>query len=218
MFTGIIEEVGQLAAKVPSAAGVRLTLEASLAGDLGLGESIAVNGVCLTVVDKGPGFFAADVSPTTLSTTTLGGLEPQTPVNLERSLRVGDRLSGHWVTGHVDGVMRVVERRTEGDITQVVLTFPNSFRPLVVSKGSIALDGVSLTIVHCDDTRLDITLIPHTLVHTVIGQPGQWVPGQPVNVEYDILGKYIWGQTGMSAEDMTRTEGAAWEWPTSKRG
>lgn len=188
MFTGIIESVGIVAELTPTSSGARLIVENLLADPLAIGESIAVDGVCLSVVDHNPKTWAADLSPTTLHTTTLGSLDRGSPVNLERALRLGQRLSGHWVTGHVDETGLILDCIEERDVRYLHVAVPERSRPLLVSKGSIALAGISLTIVALTPAGFQVTAIPHTLKATTLGRMG---PGTRVNLEYDILGKYV---------------------------
>ncbi len=188
MFTGIVEDVGTALDLTPTPSGARLTVATTVARELSLGESIAVDGVCLTVVEQRPDAFAADLSPTTLELTTLGALGPGAPVNLERALRVGDRLSGHWVTGHVDEVGEVVGVEPDAEVRYLHVAVPASSRSLLVPRGSVALAGISLTIVAVTEAGFTVTVIPHTLRVTSLGSIG---PGERVNVEYDIVGKYV---------------------------
>lgn len=188
MFTGIVEAVGVVTGLTPTASGQRLTVQAPLAEHLAQGESIAVDGACLTVVATGAGRFAADVSPTTLGCTTLGTLRPGTRVNLERALRVGDRLSGHWVTGHVDEVGQVLAAAGTGDVRYLDVAVAQASHPLLVPRGSVALAGISLTIVALTPRGFEVTVIPHTLESTTLEGIDA---GRSVNVEYDLLGKYV---------------------------
>jgi riboflavin synthase alpha subunit len=157
---------------------------------LGLGESVAVSGVCLTVVAVASGRLAFDVGEETLRVTTLGSLQPEDPVNLERPLRVDGRLGGHLVLGHVDGVGRVAGWRPQGDGAWLEVSVPPALRPLVVPKGSVAVDGVSLTVAALGPDGFGVALIPHTLAATTLGRRR---PGDPVNLEMDVIGKYVRG-------------------------
>jgi len=188
MFTGLIEDLGTVAAVERVPKGVRLSVRTRLDG-LGHGASIAVDGVCLTAVELKGDRFTADVSPETLDRTTLGERKIGDRVNLERPLALGDRLDGHLVLGHVDGVGELVRRTGEGEGVRIELRLPQGLAPLVVSKGSIALDGTSLTVNELlDPDRLALFLIPETLRSTTWGIKSI---GAKVNVEADILGKHV---------------------------
>jgi len=188
MFTGLIEDLGTVAAVERVPKGVRLSVRTRLDG-LGQGASIAVDGVCLTAVELKGDRFTADVSAETLDRTTLGERKAGDRVNLERPLALGDRLGGHLVLGHVDGVGELVRRTGEGEGVRIELRLPQGLAPLVVSKGSIALDGTSLTVNEVlDPDRVALFLIPETLRSTTWGiKPA----GAKVNVEADILGKHV---------------------------
>jgi len=188
MFTGLIEDLGTVASVEQVPKGVRLSVRSALAG-LSRGASIAVDGVCLTAVEPSQDRFTADVSAETLARTTLGERRAGDRVNLERPLAVGDRLGGHLVLGHVDGVGEIVGRTPVGEGVRVELRVPKDLSPLVVSKGSIALDGISLTVNELlDPDGIALFLIPETLRATTWGiKPA----GARVNVEADILGKHV---------------------------
>jgi riboflavin synthase len=192
MFTGIITDVGRIIG-VERRGDLRLRVGTAYeTGSIDLGASIACSGVCLTVVDKGPGWFAVEVSAETLSRTA-GDWRDGTPLNLERALRVGDELGGHIVTGHVDGVGEVVDVTPEGDSTRIVIAAPAALAPYIAAKGSVALDGVSLTVNEVEDRhdggiRFGINLIPHTQQMTTFGD---LAPGRPVNIEIDVLARYL---------------------------
>ncbi|MCL5116284.1 MAG: riboflavin synthase [Firmicutes bacterium] len=190
MFTGLIESLGTLIESQPDLDGIgrRLAVAAPFAAELDLGESVSVNGTCLTVVDCTPERFTVQVSPTTLDLTTMGLLEPGTRVNLERSVTPSTRLGGHWVLGHVDTRGRIDRIHTEGQSHHITIAYPPQYSRWVLPQGSITLDGISLTIVARDDTSVDVTIIPHTWSHTNIQQ---WRPGSLVNIEFDVLGKYL---------------------------
>ncbi|WOQ68878.1 riboflavin synthase [Microbacterium limosum] len=194
MFTGIIEEIGEVTRLEPSGDGVRLTLRAPLAvADARHGDSIAVSGVCLTVVAQDAQTFTADVMQQTLDMSTLGALTAGAPVNIERAMPVGARLGGHVVQGHIDGTGVVADVRP-GDRWQVVrVAMPPHLAPLVVDKGSIAVDGVSLTVSAVSDAAetapwFEVSLIPETLEATTLGGRS---PGDPVNLETDILARHV---------------------------
>jgi len=152
------------------------------------GESIAVNGVCLTARDIKGNSFLVDVSPETLSRTELGDLQTGSRVNLERALRLSDRLGGHLVSGHIDTQGRVEERRSEGDFTLFTFSLSRSLTKYVIEKGSVAINGVSLTVNSCQEERFTVSIIPHTLAVTTLGE---LQPGDRVNIEVDIIGKYV---------------------------
>lgn len=192
MFTGLVEGLGRVAAVVAEPAGIRLVLqppaEMSASERCALGDSVAVNGCCLTVVGLDAGTWAFQAGSETLSKTSLGGLQVGDLVNLERSLPVNGRLGGHFVQGHVDGVGAVDAIRHEGEWVHMTFRVPSSLTALMVPKGSVAVDGVSLTLVNVDAERFSIALIPHTLEATTLGRRQV---GDPVNIETDILGKYV---------------------------
>ena len=185
MFTGIVREVGTVAAFD----GSRLVVAAAeTAEGAAVGDSVAVAGACLTVVDARDGRLSFDVVPETLARTSLGGLEEGGAVNLELSLRVGDRLGGHVVQGHVDAVGRVRSVTPEGDGRRVWIDAPEQVLGYCIEKGSVALDGVSLTVSALDDEGFEVALIPHTLAVTTLGR---LEPGDAVNLEADVLGKVV---------------------------
>lgn len=185
MFTGIVRELGTVVAFD----GSRLVLAApETASDAVVGDSVAVAGACLTVVEAADGRLAFDVVPETLSRTALGGLEEGRTVNLESSLRVGDRLGGHVVQGHVDAVGRVRSVVPDGDGRRVWVDAPASVLGSTIEKGSIAVDGVSLTVAAFDEEGFEVALIPHTLAVTTLGR---LEPGDEVNLEADVLGKVV---------------------------
>lgn len=191
MFTGLVLGAGSLEARESRGPGYRLGVScAAIPGmeRLELGESIAVNGACLTVVACTPEGFEADVSIETAEKTTLGRLPIGAALNLERSLKVGDRLGGHWLSGHVDGVARVEAVEVEGESWQVLVGFGAAQRPYIAPKGSIALDGVSLTVNQVEDLRLRVTLIPHTRELTNFKE---LAPGSELNLEVDLVARYL---------------------------
>jgi riboflavin synthase len=188
MFSGIIEAVGHVDTRHPYGTGARFAFRTELAGSLAIGESIAVNGTCLTVVARTADRFWVDCSATTLETTGLAMLAPGDAVNLERALRVGDRLSGHFVAGHVDGIAVVRRIEADGDTRRLVVEVPPPMAAWLAPKGSVALDGVSLTIVDTVGATFSVTVIPHTLRATTLQG---WRVGQLVNIEADLLAKYV---------------------------
>jgi riboflavin synthase len=190
MFTGIVEELGRVGAVSALETGRRLTIEAEHApGELNAGDSIAIDGVCTTVVSLVPGGFTVEAIGTTLSRTTLGEYEVGRRVNLERPLRLGDRLGGHLVQGHVDAVGRVRAVRREGEHVLLDVTMPPEVADLTVIHGSIAIDGVSLTVNRLlPDDVVQVALIPYTWEHTALAD---LEPGDGVNLEADMLGKFV---------------------------
>jgi riboflavin synthase len=187
MFTGIIEEIGRVVLVVPGSRAHELRLEAAL--DPGpLGSSLAVNGVCLTVTDRRGRELGVTVGPETLARSTLGTLRAGERVNLERPLRLGDRLGGHLVAGHVDGMGTIVARREEDPALVLTLAAPPEVVRYLVGKGSVAIEGVSLTVNTVTDREFSVTLIPHTMAETTL--PAKQV-GARVNLEADLIGKYV---------------------------
>lgn len=185
MFTGIVEEVGAMA----RLEGYRMSLRAQrVIEDLKLGDSIAVNGACLTVVALGDGEFTIDLSPETLRRTSLGRLTPGKAVNLERPLAVSDRLGGHIVQGHVDTTGSISSRRQEGDCSIIRIRSPKRMMPYIVEKGFIAVDGISLTVVKKDTSSFTLSVIPFTIDNTCLKEK---MVGDRVNLEFDIVAKYI---------------------------
>ena len=189
MFTGIIEEMGSVKALRREAGSAQLTISAStVLGNTVLGDSICVNGVCLTVVDMGRSEFSADVANETLKVTGLGELQGGQKVNLERALQLSARIGGHLVTGHVDAVGRIREKRQEGNSWRVFIDAPESIHRTIIKKGSVAVDGISLTVADVDKTGFSIAMIPHTAKLTTLGFKSA---GDSVNLETDIIGKYV---------------------------
>jgi riboflavin synthase len=189
MFTGIVEAVAEVVALEPRGPGVRLVVAApGIAGETRVGDSIAVNGACLTVAEATGGHVAFDAVRETLDRTALGALRPGARVNLERALRADSRLDGHIVQGHVDETGRVRELRREANDTRLRVATSPRFTDWLVEKGSVAVDGVALTIVGLARDGFDVALIPHTLAVTTLGA---LAPGQVVNLEADVLGKYV---------------------------
>ena len=188
MFTGLVADLGRVTAADASGDGVRLTVETGLAGSLSEGDSIAVNGVCLTATAVAAGSFCADVMNQTLASSALAGLRAGKPVNLELPLRPGDRLGGHVVQGHVDGVGTVASVRPDGFARRVTIDAPAELLRYVAAKGSVAVDGVSLTVAELHDRCFTVSLIPETLARTNLGAAE---PGASVNLEVDLLAKYV---------------------------
>lgn len=189
MFTGIIQGKGRIVEKRPAGGGMVFGIEAGFAlADPEEGESIATSGVCLTARNISGNRFLVDVSPESLSRTSLGELVVGAVVNLERALRLSDRLGGHMVSGHVDGVSTVLERAPQGDFVLFSFRTPPGLAKYIVEKGSIAVDGISLTVNHCDEHSFSVAIIPHTLDVTTLGGRQR---GDTVNLEVDIIGKYV---------------------------
>ncbi len=189
MFTGIVAGTGSLLAKRSAGGGLAFDLEAGFdLSDPEEGESIAINGVCLTAYNIQGRKFTVDVSPESLSRTTLNSLRVGGTVNMERALRLSDRLGGHIVSGHIDCVATVRERQPKGDFTLFSFSFPRALGRYVIEKGSITIDGVSLTVNSCSDETFEVSIIPHTLQVTSLGLLKR---GGKVNIEVDIIGKYV---------------------------
>ncbi|MSP20716.1 MAG: riboflavin synthase [Alphaproteobacteria bacterium] len=187
MFTGIITHLGTVRRVAKSPGSTRFEIASDI-GALGIGASIACAGVCLTVVEKEPGWFGAEVSLETLARTNLVHWRLATKINLERPLKVGDELGGHFVLGHVDGIAEVRARRQEGDSVRLTLAAPNGVRHLVAPKGSVTLDGVALTINEVDGATFGVNIIPHTLAVTTLGAV---TVGTRLNFEPDPLARYV---------------------------
>ncbi|MGI6421712.1 MAG: riboflavin synthase [Syntrophomonadaceae bacterium] len=189
MFTGIIEEIGQVKQIKRGQQSFSLSIKAAkVLEEVKLGDSIAVNGVCLTVTGYSGASFEADVMPETYQRTTLKTLKSGSPVNLERALRLSDRLGGHLVQGHVDGIGTIINKSVEDIAILYGIEAPAEILKYVVKKGSIAVDGVSLTVVEVDNNRFSVSLIPHTAKLTILGWKRE---GDPVNLETDIIGRYV---------------------------
>ena len=189
MFTGIILGKGKVVERRSSGSGMIFSLESDFdLSDPEEGESIAVNGVCLTAKNISSRRFTVDVSPESLDRTNLGKLSVGSNVNLERALRLSDRLGGHMVSGHVDAVSTILERRPVGDFVQFIFGVPAGLAKYIIEKGSIAIDGTSLTVNTCDDKAFSIVVIPHTLEVTLLGTLRK---GDSVNIEVDLIGKYV---------------------------
>lgn len=209
MFTGLVSDIGVMERIVPRQGGARLTLRpmAMAADELVLGESVACSGVCLTVAERGGGLVSFDAVPETLARTTIGGWRAGTRVNLERALALGDRLGGHLVQGHVDAVGEVLSRTAEGQGARLAVALPASIAPLVAEKGSIAVDGVSLTVAAAGRDRFEVALIPETLARTTLGDAR---PGTKVNLEADVVARHVARlrelapAPGVSGDDLAR--------------
>lgn len=193
MFTGLITDLGRVRSADAQAGGIRLAIDTAYPVEsLEIGASIACSGACLTVVESGDeagaGWFSVDVSAETVACTTLGGWQEGGRVNLERSLKLGDHLDGHLVSGHVDGVAEVVERRPDGDSIRYVFEAPADLSQFIAAKGSVALDGVSLTVNEVDGHQFGVNIIPHTAEKTTFGAAQ---PGDRVNLEVDQVARYV---------------------------
>jgi riboflavin synthase len=189
MFTGIIEELGNVKTLRRNAGGARLSISASVVlGTTSLGDSICVNGVCLTVVELNANDFSADVALETLNVTNLGSLKTGANVNLERALQLSARIGGHLVSGHVDAVGRIREKREEGNAWRITIDAPDAALRYIIKKGSIAVDGISLTVADMDKSGFSIAMIPHTAKLTTLGFR---TAGDTVNLETDLIGKYV---------------------------
>jgi riboflavin synthase len=188
MFTGLIETVGVVSLLEPAASGFRFRVRTALAPELKPGDSVAVNGCCLTVTAVENGEMRADIGPETVRATTLGLLQRDQPVNLERAMRGDARFGGHFVQGHVDGIGHIGEIREDGDARWVSVRFTASLERYVIAKGSIAIDGISLTVARLAPGQLDVMIVPFTWQQTNLS----WLrPGDAVNLECDMIGKYI---------------------------
>jgi riboflavin synthase len=187
VFTGLVEAVGHIQARSEKSGGQRLLVKSDL-GTWTLGESVAVNGVCLTVSEALPHGFLVDVSSETLARSTLGRLAVGSAVNLERALAMGGRMGGHWVTGHVDAVVRWISIRNTGDCIHVTLELPPPLTPFIAAKGSVTIEGVSLTVNEIHEDRFTVTIVPHTQQATTLERTR---PGDGVNLEVDILARYV---------------------------
>ncbi|MCG6875236.1 MAG: riboflavin synthase [Betaproteobacteria bacterium] len=188
MFTGIVTSIGEIVRAEPREKGLRLTIDSGALDlqDVGVGDSVAVNGVCLTVVKRDAGGFEVDVSQETIDCTT--GLGARGPVNLEKSLRLADRLGGHLVAGHVDGVGEVIAFDAVGENRRLIVRAPRELAKYIARKGSITVQGVSLTVNRVEDDRFEINLIPHTLEATTLQH---LAPGARVNLEVDLIARYV---------------------------
>jgi riboflavin synthase len=188
MFTGLVQDIGSIESVEGGADGARLRIATRLGADIGLGDSVAVNGVCLTATDADASGFATEAMNQTLEVTVIGALEPGARVNLELATRADERLGGHIVQGHADGSGRVLEISEDGFARRIRVEIPPELLRYVVDKGSVALNGVSLTVATLGDTWVEVSLIPETLERTNLGAAA---PGDPLNVEVDVVAKYV---------------------------
>ena len=189
MFTGLITDIGRLKSREPLEKGARLAIETKYPmAKVKIGASIACSGACLTVVEKGKDWFAVDVSAETLAMTTLDGWQTGRRINLEQALKLGDELGGHIVSGHVDGVAEIVDRRPDGEATRFTIRPASDLARFIAPKGSVTIDGVSLTVNEVADDAFGVCIIPHTAEMTTFGdlRPGDWV-----NLEIDMLARYV---------------------------
>ncbi len=187
MFTGLIQDLGTVE-RISGGSMTEVWINSGFPADLVLGESIACDGCCLTVVESKGSTFRLQASPETLRHTTLGSWHPGTPVNLERALKVGDRMGGHWVQGHVDAVGEILESRAEAGSWLMAVSLPPKLAPVFIDKGSVAIDGISLTVNRVEDSRFWVALIPETVQRTSLKAKGM---GGKVNLEGDLIGKYV---------------------------
>jgi len=205
MFTGIILGKGTIVEKRSSGGGMIFSLESDFdLTDPEEGESIAVNGVCLTAKNINARKFTVDVSPESLARTNLGKLSVGSKVNLERALRLSDRLGGHMVSGHVDAVSTILERRPVGDFVQFTFGIPAGLSKYIIEKGSIGIDGTSLTVNSCDDNSFSIVVIPHTMEVTLLGKLRE---GDSVNIEVDLIGKYVEKMLQAEPDNIAKSQG-----------
>ena len=188
MFTGLIEAVGEVVDVRPIASGFRIRVQSSLSEDLREGESVAVNGVCLTAVDAASGDLQAEIGPETARVTSLGSLKAGSLVNLERAMRADARFGGHFVLGHVDGTGTVQRIQPDADFWWISVGFPQALAPYLIHRGSIAVDGISLTIASLDRSSYEVQIVPHTWTHTNLHGLSA---GDVVNLETDMVGKYV---------------------------
>ena len=188
MFTGLVEAIGELVERKPTSAGFRLRIGSPMAAELSPGDSLAVNGVCLTVILADAGEIHADIGPETVRVTTLGTMARGRPVNLERPLRADGRVGGHFVQGHVDAIGLIEEIRPDAEFQWLTVSFPVELLPYIIHKGSIAVDGISLTVAGLGADRFDVQLVPYTLERTNLGRAQE---RDRVNLECDMVGKYV---------------------------
>lgn len=206
MFTGLIEATGVLVERKTMTGGIRFRIESPLAAELKPGDSVAVNGVCLTAIAADPAAIHADLGPETLRVTTLGVLPPGAVVNLERPLRADSRFGGHFVQGHVDGIGYIEDRRAEAQFEWLTVSFPPRLAPFFVLKGSIAVDGISLTVAGLGSDRFDVQIVPYTLEHTNLGRLRL---RDRVNLECDMVGKYVVRAAELAGLTLTGAGGGA---------
>jgi len=198
VFTGIVEEIGMIKEVIPGSRSIKLTVKCEkIMEDVKIGDSIAVNGICLTVTSFDPGAFTADVMPQTMRKTNLGRLRAGEKVNVERALRLVDRLGGHIVTGHIDGTGVVSSKEEEDNAIWLEISASSDILKYIVVRGSVALDGTSLTVAYVDENSFKVSLIPHTASVTILGSKK---PGDRINIECDMLGKYVEKLMGFNSQ------------------
>jgi riboflavin synthase len=202
MFTGLVEGVGELIERKTTSGGFRLRIGSPLAPELAPGDSLAVNGVCLTVILAEQNEIHADVGPETVRVTTLGWLPRGSALNLERPLRADSRFGGHFVQGHVDAIGHIEELRQESEFHWLTVSFPSNLAPFIVHKGSIAVDGISLTVAGLGADRIDIMVVPYTMAHTNLGRIKI---RDRVNIECDMVGKYVVRAAELAGLTLTTT-------------
>ncbi|MBU8878759.1 riboflavin synthase [Bacillus sp. FJAT-29790] len=205
MFTGIIEELGAVKRAVQHGNTIKLSIKASkILKDIQLGDSISVNGVCLTVTDFHSDEFSADVMPETFKSTSLSSVKEQTKVNLERAMAANGRFGGHFVTGHVDGTGQIIKKTASENAIYIEISVPASLSHLLLMKGSIAIDGTSLTIFGVTDHSVTVSVIPHTAKETVLGLKSI---GDQVNIEFDMLAKYLYSFMNKEQKEVSQNNG-----------
>lgn len=205
MFTGIIEELGTVKKVVQQGKAMKLTIQASeVLSDVQLGDSISVNGVCLTVTDFAKNEFSADVMPETFKSTSLSAIKERTKVNLERAMSANGRFGGHFVTGHVDGTGQIIKKAASENAIYIQISVPPALSHLLIMKGSIAVDGISLTVFGNEDNTVTVSIIPHTASETVLGFK---TVGDIVNFEFDMLAKYLYSFMNRRQETTPPNEG-----------
>lgn len=207
MFTGIIEELGTVKRAVQHGNTIKLTIAASkIMQDMQLGDSIAVNGVCLTVTDFHSGEFSADVMPETFKSTSLASVKERSKVNLERAMASNGRFGGHFVTGHVDGTGQILTKNAKENAIYITISVPPAFSHLLLMKGSVAIDGISLTVFGAADQTVTVSIIPHTAKETVLGFKDV---GDTVNIEFDMLAKYLYSFMNKGKETAAESSGVS---------
>jgi riboflavin synthase len=214
MFTGLIEATGRLVERQTTIGGVRVRIESPLAAELSAGDSVAVNGVCLTAVVADPIAIHAELGPETIRVTTLGSLALGASVNLERPLRADSRFGGHFVQGHVDGIGTIEDRRDEAAFAWFTVSFPLPLAPYLIPKGSVAVDGISLTVARLGGDRLEVQIVPYTLEHTNLAS---LQISDRVNLECDMVGKYVVRAAELAGLSLTGSGSASAILPGSSR-